>query len=55
MAKSKSNEPKSSTYAPNSIGAMVDVSAIKKKINDNVIKNDKKNTTITLQGKRKKE
>ena len=52
MAKSKKHKPsKSSAYAPNSIGAMVDVFAIKKNINDNLLKNDKKDTTSTLQRK----
>ena len=54
MGKSKNYKPsKSSAFAPNSIGAMVDVLAIKKKINDNLLKNDTKDTPSTLQGKRK--
>lgn len=46
----RNHKPKTTAYPPNSIGGMVDVLEIKKKLNL-VNKNDNELTQIALQGK----
>ena len=47
------DKPKTSTYSPNSIGGMVDVSLIKKKFHES-LKNDTKDSEKSIQRKREK-